>query len=180
MTIDDCFYLGKIGKPFGYKGEMNVFFDVDEPAKYSSLKSVFILTSQGLVPYMLSSVTVSSNRSTVIFDGLTSSEAILLQGKELYLPLTMLPPLTGNQFYFHEVKGFNVVDEDYGYVGILKEIIDNGPQPIISISAAFPASSEKEVLIPLIDKFIVSLDRTLKTLTIKAPEGLIEFYLEKV
>ncbi|MDR0763906.1 MAG: hypothetical protein LBF01_05360, partial [Bacteroidales bacterium] len=173
-------------KPFGYKGEINVFLDVDEPMKYSSLKSVFILTSQGLVPYVLSSITVSPTRSTVVFDGLTSSEVALLQGKELYLPLTMLPPLTGNQFYFHEVKGFNVTDENYGYVGVLKEIIDNGPQPIISISAT-PAtahtsavSTEKEVLMPLIDKFIISLDRTLKTLKINAPEGLIEFYLEKL
>jgi 16S rRNA processing protein RimM len=39
------------------------------------------------------------------------------------------------------------------------------------------APSEKEVLVPLIDEFIVSLDRNSKVLTIKAPEGLIEFYL---
>ena len=189
MTTNECFYLGKVGKPFGYKGEMNVFLDVDEPAKYSTLKSVFILTTQGLVPYMLSSVTISATRSTVIFDGLTAQEATLLQGKELYLPLTMLPPLTGNQFYFHEVKGFNVVDVNCGYVGVLKEIIDNGPQPIISIDApavgapsatatpATTAPAAREVLIPLIDKFIISLDRVSKTLTINAPEGLIAFYL---
>ena len=128
MKTDDCFYLGKIGKPFGYKGEMNVFLDVDKPSEYSSLKSVFILTSQGLVPYMITSVSVSPARTTIIFAGLTSSEAALLQGKELYLPMTMLPPLTGNKFYFHEVKNFSVIDENYVYIGILKEIIDNGPQ----------------------------------------------------
>ncbi|MDR0619397.1 MAG: ribosome maturation factor RimM [Bacteroidales bacterium] len=176
MKTDDCFYLGKIGKPFGYKGEMNVFLDVDKPSEYSSLKSVFILTSQGLVPYMITSVAVSPARTTIIFAGLTSSEAALLQGKELYLPMTMLPPLTGNKFYFHEVKNFSVIDENYGYIGILKEIIDNGPQPVICISAP----SAKEVLVPLIDEFIISVNRISKTLTIKSPEGLIEFYLEKV
>jgi 16S rRNA processing protein RimM len=128
---------------------------------------------------MISSVTVSPTRTTIIFAGLTPSEAMLLHGRELYLPMTMLPPLTGNQFYFHEVKDFSVIDENYGYVGILKEIIDNGPQPIICISVS-AAPSAKEVLVPLIDKFIVSVNRISKTLTIKAPEGLIEFYLEKV
>jgi 16S rRNA processing protein RimM len=173
MNTDECFYLGKIGRPFGYKGEMSVFLDVDEPAKYSSLRSVLILTPQGLVPYALSSIRISATRSTIILDGLSADEALMLQGKEMYLPLAMLPPLTGNKFYFHEVRGFDVVDENYGYVGVLKEIIDNGPQPIISVSA----QSEKEVLVPLIDEFIVSLDRNSRALTIKAPEGLIEFYL---
>ena len=34
MDKKDCFYLGKITKPFGYKGELVFWFDVDEPLNY--------------------------------------------------------------------------------------------------------------------------------------------------
>ncbi|MDR1974710.1 MAG: ribosome maturation factor RimM [Bacteroidales bacterium] len=172
MTTKDCFYLGKVGRPFGYKGEMNIFLDVDDPQKYASLKSVFILTSQGLVPYSISQITITPTRSTIIFAGLSPEEVVLLQGKELHLPLSMLPPLSGNQFYFHELKGCSVIDEKDGVVGVLQEVIDNGPQPVISIISP----QNKEILIPLIDEFIVSFDRQSKIFHIKAPEGLIEFY----
>ncbi len=175
MKIDECFYLGKIGKSFGYKGEMHIYLDVDKPSDYSSLKSVFVKTARGLVSYTIERITISANRSTILFSGLTAPEmpeAQALVGKELYLPLSMLPVLEGNKFYYHEVKGYKVVDETHGGIGVLKEILDNGPQPLMSVISP----QNKEILIPLVDEFIVSLDRSTKSLHIKAPEGLIEFY----
>ena len=34
------FYLGQITKPFGYKGDLTVFLDTDEPQKYAGLRAV--------------------------------------------------------------------------------------------------------------------------------------------
>jgi 16S rRNA processing protein RimM len=39
----------------------------------------------------------------------------------------MLPKLTGNKFYFHEVIGFEV--EKLGYVGKIESINDTTAQP---------------------------------------------------
>ena len=33
----EYFYLGLITKPFGYKGELTVFLDTDEPEKYCGI-----------------------------------------------------------------------------------------------------------------------------------------------
>jgi 16S rRNA processing protein RimM len=38
--------------------------------------------------------------------------------------------------------------------------------------------NEKEILIPLIDSLIQTVDRNQKKLTVTTPEGLIDLYLE--
>jgi 16S rRNA processing protein RimM len=47
----------------------------------------------------------------------TEEDADAIMGNDIYLPLKMLPKLTGNKFYFHEVIGFEVEDKRLGVVG---------------------------------------------------------------
>jgi 16S rRNA processing protein RimM len=80
--------------------------------------------------------------------------------------------LSGKNFYDHEVVGFTVIDESFGEVGIIESIIDLQVNPLIQIM-----NGPKEVLVPLIEGIVQNVDRKKKTMTIKAPPGLIELYL---
>ena len=40
MNKADCFVLGKLTKPHGYKGAMVFFIDADEPHAYEALEAV--------------------------------------------------------------------------------------------------------------------------------------------
>ncbi|MFM7894654.1 MAG: ribosome maturation factor RimM, partial [Flavobacterium sp.] len=91
---------------------------------------------------------------------------------ELYLPLSMLPKLEGTQFYYHEVIGFDVLDTRLGNIGKITGINDSGAQPLFEID-----KNGTEILIPLIDDFIIALDRANKTITLETPEGLVDLYL---
>ena len=102
----------------------------------------------------------------------TVEAASALTGKSVFLPLEMLPKLTGKQFYYHEVKGFTVVDENKGELGPIKEILEYPTQAIIQVF-----KDGKEILIPILDQVIVKVDRKGKKLHVKAPEGLIDMYL---
>ena len=172
MTKDECYRLGNITKPFGYKGQMVFYLDVDSPQDYADLDSVFIETKTGLVPYFFKVDNINGNKAVVTFEDLTPDEAHALAGHDLYLPLDLLPKLTGNQFYFHEVIGFRVVDSQYGDIGTLQSIIEYPAQPLFQID-----KDGKEILIPIIDPVIKLVDRENKTLHIDAPNGLIELYL---
>ncbi|MBQ7984188.1 MAG: 16S rRNA processing protein RimM [Bacteroidales bacterium] len=172
MTKDECFYLGKIVKPFSYKGELVVFFDVDDVQKYENLDSLYIEINKRLVEYTISSIRYHGNKFVVKFNDVTAEESEALVGKDLYLPLSMLPPLTGNQFYFHEVIGFEVADKEKGNIGHITDIIDNTTQPIMFID-----HGGKEILIPLVDDIIKSVDREKRIINIQAPDGLIDIYL---
>ena len=173
MNIQDCYYLGKVTKPWGVKGQMVLFLDVDEPDEYASLDSAFIEVKGQLVPYFFRIDSLNGNKAVVTFEDLTAEQAASLVGHEMYLPLTLLPKLEGNQFYFHEVVGFRVVDSVHGDIGVLEQVIDYPAQPLFQIM-----KNGTEILVPVIDQVIDKVDRTLKTIFITAPNGLIELYLK--
>lgn len=169
---EECFFLGYISKPFGYKGELIVSLEVDDKSLYSKIDAVFVEVKGVLMPYFIKEIRPRDKDMLWRFEGISADEARLLAGCELYLPLTLLPSLEGNKFYFHEVIGFTVEDKEQGNIGILKEIYDQGPQPVLSIDC-----KGKEIMIPLIDDFLLEVDRENKILKVAAPEGLINFYL---
>ena len=174
MKKEDCFYLGIITKPFGYKGELVCYFDVDDPTYYENLDSVLIELQTGLVPFLIESLRLNNHNAYIKLQDVKPEDSLLLIKKELYLPLQRLPKLTGNKFYFHEVIGFEVIDKNNGNIGKIDKIMDHPAQPIMQLIH----SSGKEILIPVIDDIVLSVDRKNKQITIQAPEGLIDLYLE--
>lgn len=172
MNKEACFQLGKITKPFGYKGQVVFFLDVDCPDDYSELDSVFVEVKGQLVPHFIKDIKIGGNKATVTFEELTPDEARALVGCDLYLPLDVLPPLTGNRFYFHEVIGWRVVDSEKGDIGTIASVIDFPAQPLFQIM-----QNDKEILIPIIDPVIKQVNREEKIMYITAPNGLIDMYL---
>ena len=174
MQKEDCFYLGKIVKKYSFKGELLVKLDTDDPSIYTKMESVFIDKNKNLIPFFIERS--SLHKSTLLrvkFEDIDSEEdANKLLKSELYLPLEFLPQLTGNKFYYHEIFGFEAEDLSFGLIGIIKGVNDNTNQAILEIDR-----NGSEILIPLIDDFIKSVDREQKKIILEAPEGLIDIYL---
>ncbi len=175
MNKDLCFFLGIVSKPFGFKGEVILFLDSDSPENYQDMESVFLEIKGKLIPFFIESSRphAKNNQIVVRFQDIdTEEKAQGLVGCELFMPLSALPHLSGNKFYFHEVIGFTVIDEVYGKLGIIDTVLEYPNNPIFQI-----LHGEKEVLIPIADHIIKNVDRPNKTITVRAPEGLIDVYL---
>ncbi len=177
MEKENCFYLGRITKVIGFKGEVAVFIDSDEPEKYAALDSVFLEINGNLIPYFVEKLSMrnKNNQFTIKFQDVDEiDEAARLQGCEMYLPEQALPPLQGDAFYFHEVSGWEVNDEQKGSIGHILQVLDYPGNPLFEIQF-----QNKTLLIPIQDQFIKKLDRENKCIYIKAPEGLIDMYLDE-
>lgn len=172
MTKDECYHLGKITKPWGIKGQVVFFLDVDSPEEYAGLDSAFVEVKGSLIPYFFRVENINNNKAVVTFEDLNPEEALSLVGADLYLPLSLLPKLTGNKFYFHEVKGFHLIDGEYGDIGAIQTIIEYPAQPLFQVF-----HGDKEILIPVIDQVIDRVDRENGVIYISAPKGLIDLYL---
>jgi 16S rRNA processing protein RimM len=174
MLIEDCFNLGYIAKLHGYKGEVSLFLDVTDPSKYQSLKLVYLEMNKGeLIPFSIrNSKLMNKGFVTIQFDNVDSeSQAKLLLKKNVFLPLTMLPPLGDTEFYDHEIIGFNVFDVNEGNVGIVVQVIDLPSNPLLQLEF-----EDKEVLIPLIPGLVKNVDRNSRILTVQSPEGLMDLF----
>ena len=170
---NEYFYLGLITKPFGYKGQLIAYLDTDEPEKYKDLRAVFILEGNEYIPYMIDEIQLRGDRTAIVkFADVDGDDAKSLLKSELYLPLSELPPLTGNKFYYHEVVGFSVIDAEKGNIGHCKDFIDVSSHSIMVVD-----NNGTEILIPAVDEIFDDVDRDHKTITIHAPEGLIDIYL---
>lgn len=174
MRKDDCFYLGKIAKKFSFKGEVLLYLDTDEPELYENMESVFVDLNNNLIPFFIEhSQPHKNDLLRVKFEDVDSEEdADQLIGAPIYLPLKMLPKLEGNKFYFHEIIGFIIEDKKHGNVGKIESVNDSTAQPLFEVR-----NGDKELLIPMIDHFIVEVDRKDKVIRMDLPEGLIEMYL---
>jgi len=174
MQKEDCFYLGKIVSKHSYKGEVLIKLDTDQPELYDNMESVFVALNHGLVPFFIERSRLhKTSLLRVQFEGVgDEATADSLLGKEIFLPLTLLPKLSGNKFYFHEVIGFAVEDKVHGYIGKITGVIDTTAQALLEVDF-----ESKEILIPITDAIIKLVDRENKIVKVATPEGLIDIYL---
>ncbi|QNF35549.1 16S rRNA processing protein RimM [Adhaeribacter swui] len=175
MNIDACFQLGYIVRTHGIKGQVIAFFDVDYPEDYKDLESVFLLISGKLVPFFIDAIDPQAKgRFLIKFEDTdTIEQAEKLKGISLYLPLTELPELDDDQFYYHDLIGYTIVDETLGKLGTLRELFELPHQDLMAMDY-----QGVEVLIPVQDEIILRADKATQTLYVNLPEGLVDIYMQ--
>jgi len=166
--------VGTVVNKFSFKGELLVKLDTDEPELFIEMESVFIEIGKNLVPFFIekSQLHKSLLLRIKIEDIDDEPAADAMMKRDLYLPLSFLPALEGNKFYFHEVINFKMIDTHHGEIGTITGINDTTTQALFEVD-----HSGNEILIPLNDHFIDQVDRINKTITVTTPEGLIDLYL---
>lgn len=173
MQKEDCYYLGKITKKHGFKGNLILHLETDEPELYQNMESVFIETNGMLVPFFFETIGPhSKNKLLVKFEDLTPEEAEKLVNRSVWLPLDTLPELEDDAFYYHEIIGYKVIDSRKGEIGQIKNVNDSGVQDLFEVDF-----NGREILIPIVDDWILEVNKDQKFIRLQTPEGLIELYL---
>ena len=170
MKKQDCFYLGKITKKYSFKGEVLIKIDGNLSQDYFNLKNILIENEKKLVPFFIKNIKLHKpDILRVKFEDIDSEElANKILRKDVYLPLSILPPLIGKKFYFHEVIGFKAFNNDK-IIGIIKNINDQSPQAIFEIK-----NNDRIILIPVHDDFIIKINRKEKSIKLNIPNGLLD------
>ncbi|SHI93473.1 16S rRNA processing protein RimM [Cruoricaptor ignavus] len=168
----DYYFLGKITRTHGLAGNVILKLDTDQPDFYEKLESFFVEINGLLVPFFVERQQWTKDNSKIItFKNASLQMAEQTVGKDVYLPLSTLPELTGNQFYYHEVLGFQVLDDEGKEIGSIQQINDQTSQHLFIVD-----SGKKEIIIPIIKDWIAEVNREKRFIKMNLPEGLVEVF----
>jgi len=70
---------------------------------------------------------------------------------------------------FKDIVGYKVEDKNHGSLGEISNVIEHPGNILMCIEGDF-----NEILIPMIDAFILDIDHNKKLIRVDTPEGLIE------
>jgi len=176
MQREDCIELGYIAKAHGVRGQVKAVFDVMDLRDYAGEKHFYL--AKGEEPLFRLSVKtfqITGDKSALItFAEVTDRNgAEDLRGHTLFFPEAELPALPEGHFYYFEVIGFQIVDENLGQLGTVKGFQESVAQDILVMDYL-----DREVLIPVTDEFVGLADLEAGTLQTRLPEGLLELYME--
>tara|TARA_S200000501_G_scaffold197092_1_gene185485 strand:+ start:202 stop:717 length:516 start_codon:yes stop_codon:yes gene_type:complete len=166
----DCIYLGKILKPFSYKGELKIYiedFYIDQIKELDS----FLLKIQGsYIPFTIKAITKNkSNIFRIFLDGIDSEDlAKKLADVEIYadnnlIKTEVLEKKNNYIFIDYVIYNNNVI------IGKIIDIIENENQDLFEV-----VFNEKRILIPLVDEFVVNIDNDNKKIIMNLPDGLTD------
>ncbi|MBG9817045.1 ribosome maturation factor RimM [Bacillus safensis] len=166
--------VGKIVNTHGVRGEVRVVSKTDFPEERYKKGSVLYIFKQGQSEPL--KVTVASHRQHKQFDLLTFEEINSLNEAEhlkesiLKVEKENLGSLDEGEFYFHQIIGCEVYDEEDKLIGQIKEILTPGANDVWVIGR----KGKKDALIPYIPSVVKNIDISSKTVHIEVLEGLID------
>lgn len=170
MTIEDCYKIGFIMKPHGLKGQVTIALDPEAPEDMSTVETIFVEVNERLLPYFVESISIKGSKAFLKLEEVDSQEgAQQISKSAIFLPKASRPRSGRGAFYDDEVIGFEVNDTEMGTLGKITEVVQAGPNKLLSVSY-----QEREVLIPLNSPFIEGVNKTRKKITVSLPDGFLD------
>jgi 16S rRNA processing protein RimM len=106
----------------------------------------------------------------LLVEGIGTREAAeALIGADVYADRNALAPLGEDSYYVDAIIGFAVVDERGGRMGELVGVIDNPAHDILRIASV---GGDRELLLPMVDEFVLSVDVAARQIRVRPPDGL--------
>jgi len=163
----DLVQVGYFSKTHGVKGHL--ILKADKYFFAEDVKAIFLDSSTGKAPYFISEIKEATMGFIVLLEEVSAIEkAKTLLGKAVFIDASFIDE---QEEEFNWI-GFQLIDKNFGVLGEIGRVSDNGHQVLLSI-----LYKGKEVLLPLVEDFIEKIDEEGKKLYFNAPEGLIDVYL---
>jgi len=160
--------LGRITKASGYEGAVTIKLERSFIENIPQMESVFLEIDGRPVPFFIEETVYTGGEILrVKFTDYNTAEKVN-EFKGCNVFLTKLGEENDQPGAFMEITGYKVVTESGDVVGHIKEIIQNPGQWLLNIISP----ENKEILIPLHEDLIISLDDSNKVLVMSIPEGL--------
>lgn len=171
MNYDEMVAIGKIIGTFGFKGTVKIALLTDFPERFKGLQKVRLYGGKINQDFEIEEAKAHNNMYLIKFKGIESKEeAAKYKNVLLMVHESEVYPLPEGYYYHFQLKGLKVYDEEKGFLGELKEILETGANDVYVV-----ASEEYgEILLPAIKSVIKEVNLEENMMKIKLLPGLID------
>ncbi len=159
--------VGRFGKTHGLSGAIRLIVEEDFLDAVLKAEVVFAPLGGHPVPFFPDGVVLEAPLVMQFEDLNSKEEAQEIAGLDLLLRSEEVDALTVDDFRL--LEGFLLEDETAGPIGTIQEVVEY-PQQFMAVVAY----QGRDLLIPLNDTFIQSVDPEAQRFVMRLPEGLLE------
>ena len=165
----DLFVIGEIVKTRGLRGCLKVLCYVETNNTFAELEFVYIEISSGQKKcFVLRKIDVSGKILFIELEGIPDVEsARAFVGRKVFLPEDMQEKLPEGEYYWREIIGLDVYNEEGKYIGRIESVFPTGSNDVYVCKG-----EEREILLPAITEVIRQIDINSRVMTVRLLEGL--------
>ena len=170
LTDDEYVAIGGITKPHGLRGEMRVHaFNLDSPL-WKKLTRVLLVHGDGRRESRTVTRSKRANKFVVMaLEGVDSIEAVdALRKVELHVLRSEFPEATPEEYYYADMAGMSVVDEDGGVLGQVISVLEYPAVDCLEVRAENGGVRE----VPLTRPWLRDVDKEAKQVVIREWDDL--------
>lgn len=165
--------IGKIAATHGLNGSLVLTHIVGVSTWLKKDQALMVEMQKGsFIPYFVSAVKAGNDEEYFInLEDITRVDAAKrLVNKHVYVDEAVLAGFARQSPLLW--IGFAMTDEKAGLIGNIEDVMQTGSQWLAKLTY-----QDSEVLVPLIEQTITSLDIKKKTIGVALPDGLLDVYI---
>lgn len=159
--------VGRIAKPHGVRGELQVEVRTDEPEVRFQVGATLLMQE---TPVTLEAVKVHGKYLVVKFEGFdTRNDVEGLRNRLLEVDVNIDDvPRGEDEFYDYQLVGLQVFVKNE-VIGVTKEVLHLPAQDVLVVS-----KGDQEVLVPFVKEIVTEVHLAEQRIVINPPPGLLE------
>lgn len=162
--INTLMKIGQLKKPYGIKGWLWVFSDTDERSAIFDMQPWWIKTATGMRPLTVKTWRQQGSGIVAQFEQVPDRNvAETMNGVSIWVTKDGLPEPDEDEFYWTDLVGLRVMNEQDQYLGDITEMFETGAHDIMRVAATTDSVDSEERLIPWHKQTVIQVDMANKT-----------------
>ena len=159
--------IGRVLKPWSYRGEMKIEILTEFPERFASLRQVFLGDDAKL--FSVERARLHGSAALLKLKGIDSSEAAAkLRDQLVQVALQDAVKLPKGKHYLYQLIGLRIVTTDGKGLGEITDVLDTGANDVYVVK-----DGAREILIPAIEDVVKEINLERGEVVVQLIEGLI-------
>lgn len=165
----DHVLIGKIVGAHGTQGNLKIISFAESLEIFEAGSAAMLVDADGRCSsFVINWIKPHGRTALMSLEGIASRDAAeTLTGCEMHIHRARLPQLEPGTYYWMELIGLEVVTTSGVCIGKIESIIQTGSNDVYVVS-----DHRQEVLVPALEKVVISVDLEKKQMRVDLPEGL--------